>query len=207
MSINLTRPLVPSMGQHDPLDGYVTYNEIQRGIQNLGAYKSTETSLENEIQDMKNICRGMYLPTNDPLGIGGLLSDATRITQLILDGNLKHIKLLKEVLDSSVIGLRSYVSNNPVNLSADHRLVFRELGLSIGFKGLRMMMELIKDNTEFSTSKTLLKSFEELKEYMELGNTIGMFWKDNMNRKSKNWIVHLDIILLCLQLLWLQRDF
>ena len=56
MSINLTRPLVPSMGQHDPLDGYVTYNEIQRGIQNLGAYKSTETSLENEIQDMNNIC-------------------------------------------------------------------------------------------------------------------------------------------------------
>ncbi len=29
MSIDLKRPLIPSMGQHDPLDGYITYNEIQ----------------------------------------------------------------------------------------------------------------------------------------------------------------------------------
>ncbi|HJX55592.1 MAG TPA: hypothetical protein VJ350_02035, partial [Methanoregula sp.] len=29
MSTDLTRPLVPSMGQHDPLDGFVTYHELQ----------------------------------------------------------------------------------------------------------------------------------------------------------------------------------
>ena len=29
MSIDLTCPLVSSMGQHDPLDGFVTYNELQ----------------------------------------------------------------------------------------------------------------------------------------------------------------------------------
>ncbi len=29
MSIDLTYPLVSSMGQHDPLDGFVTYNELQ----------------------------------------------------------------------------------------------------------------------------------------------------------------------------------
>ena len=29
MSTDLTRPLVPSMGQHDPLDGFVTCNELQ----------------------------------------------------------------------------------------------------------------------------------------------------------------------------------
>jgi hypothetical protein len=29
MSIDLTYPLVPSMGQHDPLDGYITYHELQ----------------------------------------------------------------------------------------------------------------------------------------------------------------------------------
>ena len=29
MSIDLTYPLVPSMGQHDPLDGFVTYCELQ----------------------------------------------------------------------------------------------------------------------------------------------------------------------------------
>jgi len=30
MSIDLNRSLVPSMGQHDPLDGYITYNQLQR---------------------------------------------------------------------------------------------------------------------------------------------------------------------------------
>ena len=29
MSIDLSRPLVLSMGHHDPLDGFVTYNELQ----------------------------------------------------------------------------------------------------------------------------------------------------------------------------------
>ena len=29
MSIDLSRPLVPSMGQHDPLDGYITYSQLQ----------------------------------------------------------------------------------------------------------------------------------------------------------------------------------
>ena len=193
MSIDLTHPQVPSMGQHDPLDGYVTYNEIQSGMQNLGAYKSSETSLEPEIYDMKEICRGISFPTDDPLGIGGLFCDATRITQLILRGHLNQIQLLKKVLDSSVIGLRSYISNNPINLSADHRLAFRELGLSIGFKGLRMMMELVNNNSELSIAKTVSKSFDELKEYMELGTTIEMFWMDKKNRKSRNWIDHSDI--------------
>jgi len=29
MSIDLSRPLVPSMGQHDPLDGFITYRQLQ----------------------------------------------------------------------------------------------------------------------------------------------------------------------------------
>ncbi len=29
MSIDLSRPLVPSMGQHDPVDGFITYHELQ----------------------------------------------------------------------------------------------------------------------------------------------------------------------------------
>lgn len=29
MSVDLSRPQVPSMGQHDPLDGYLTYNQLR----------------------------------------------------------------------------------------------------------------------------------------------------------------------------------
>jgi hypothetical protein len=31
MSIDLSRPQVPSMGQHDPLDGYVTCAQLEAG--------------------------------------------------------------------------------------------------------------------------------------------------------------------------------
>ena len=40
MSIDLSRPLVPSMGHHDPLDGFVTYSELQ-ATADRGREKST----------------------------------------------------------------------------------------------------------------------------------------------------------------------
>ena len=36
MSIDLSRPLTPSMGQHDPLDGLITYQQLQAGIGRFG---------------------------------------------------------------------------------------------------------------------------------------------------------------------------
>ncbi len=68
MSIDLTRPLVLSMGQHDPLDGFVTYNElILTSKKDFNTYNMPE--LKNEISEMADICRGMNLVTNDTLGI------------------------------------------------------------------------------------------------------------------------------------------
>ena len=84
MSIDLTNPLVSSMGQHDPLDGFVTYSELQSAAVVIG--KSSLSDLKHEIADMAEICRGMgkNLATDDPLGIGGLLFDASRIAQLMI---------------------------------------------------------------------------------------------------------------------------
>jgi len=193
MSIDLKRPLVHSMGQHDPLDGYITYNEIQNGMKNLGLIESTESPLKSEIEDMKDICLGISLITNDPLGIGGLLIDATRITQLIMKDGLNHFELLEMVLDSSIMGLRSYISDNPMDVPAEYRLAFRELGLSIGLKGLGIIIELIRDNHEFSIKNSLDNRFNVLKSYMDLGVIIEKFWIDKKNRKTRNWIDHRDI--------------
>ncbi|HEX7468077.1 MAG TPA: hypothetical protein VF324_05770, partial [Methanobacterium sp.] len=189
----LERPLVPSMGQHDPLDGYITYNEIQNGMKNLGLIESTESPLKREIEEMTDICQGISLITNDPLGIGGLLIDATRITQLIMKDGLNHFELLKMVLDSSIVGLRSYISDNPMDVPAEYRLAFRELGLSIGIKGLRIMIELISDNHGSSIKNSLNNRLKDLKSYMDLGYIIEKFWRDEKNRKTKNWINHRDI--------------
>jgi len=57
MSIDLSRPLVPSMGQHDPLDGFVTYNELQ-ATATKDPKKSMENDLRAEIFDITNICEG-----------------------------------------------------------------------------------------------------------------------------------------------------
>ena len=60
------------MGQHDPLDGFVTYNELQLG-RVPGLRSHGESCLTREIADITGICRGMGMATDDPLGIGGLL--------------------------------------------------------------------------------------------------------------------------------------
>jgi hypothetical protein len=75
MSIDLSYPLVPSMGQHDPLDGFVTYCELQTAATSDPG-RSSYPDLTPEIADMAKICQGIRLATDDPLGIGGLLFDA-----------------------------------------------------------------------------------------------------------------------------------
>ena len=61
MSIDLTYPLVSSMGQHDPLDGFVTYNELQAASRDFGEVSLLD--LKSEIADMAEICRGVNLVT------------------------------------------------------------------------------------------------------------------------------------------------
>jgi hypothetical protein len=193
MSIDLTYPLVPSMGQHDPLDGFLTYSELQlTAARNAG--QAPQPSLDAEIADMVNICQGQSWATDDPLGIGGLLSDASRIGQLIIMGNFPYMGLLETVLDSALLGIESFVENSSLEFPADYRLAFRELGLSIGFKGVKKLLELIKDNPKsFKDESSLKQRVEALREYVPLGESIELFWLDGKNRESSTWTEHREI--------------
>ena len=79
-----------------------------------------------------------------------------------------------------------------MELSADYRLAFRELGLSIGINGLAIIGDLINNNSKFSR-KSLENRLNELDKYANLGETIEKFWLDDNNRKTKNWLEHRDI--------------
>jgi hypothetical protein len=80
MSIDLAYPLVLSMGQHYPLEGFVTYSELQAAA--TRDFKDpSQLVLKLEIAGIAKICRGINLATGDPFGIGGLLFDASRIAQ------------------------------------------------------------------------------------------------------------------------------
>ncbi len=82
-----------------------------------------------------------------------------RITQLIIKGGLNHLNFWK-ILEASIVGLRSYIGDNPIGFPAEYRLAFREFGLSIGIKGLKNIIKLVVDKNEFYTRKSLNQSIE-----------------------------------------------
>jgi hypothetical protein len=110
MSIDLSRPQVASMGQHDALDGYIM------GIQLGRPCDVFRTMVDPEA-----------LATADPLGLGGLLVDAHRLALLGRDPQLRE-----DLLAAARIGLRAYRQWPDHALPVGDRLAFRELGLAIG---------------------------------------------------------------------------
>jgi hypothetical protein len=193
MNIDLSYPLVLSMGHHDPLDGLITYSQL-RAAARRDSGKSASLDLGTEIEEMADICEGKDWGTDDPLGLGGLLSDAFRMAQLIMERSFERTGLLGAVLDSSLIGLQSYSRDDPSGLPARYRLAFRELGLSIGLRALDKLRGLIEQNPGVFTGENRLhERVGRLMRYPPLGGIIENFWLESGNRRSSSWIAHRDI--------------
>ncbi|MCK4379147.1 MAG: hypothetical protein KAW01_07375, partial [Deltaproteobacteria bacterium] len=147
MSIDLSRPLVTSMGQHDALDGLITYHQLAATAANDPA-RSTQLDLKAEIVDAMSMCKSINWVTDDPLGMGGLLTDACTLTQLIIKSNLSLHDLLSEILSAAKNGLESFVLTDTLRYPPDYRLAFRELGLSIGLQAIEKMQLMINQYPE-----------------------------------------------------------
>ncbi|HER63690.1 MAG TPA: hypothetical protein ENO11_06910 [Desulfobacteraceae bacterium] len=185
MSIDLSRPLVPAMGHHDPLDGYLTYLELQAG-------ESGE--LKHEIDEMEALCRGRDWTTDDPLGIGGLLCDALRVVQIAPAGGKFLGCLFKDLLQSGQKGLEEYTAQAPWNHPAEYRLAFRELGLSIGLQALDRIRSHLREQREFfGETDHLVRSLDNLSRHRDLSRMINDFWLINQNRQTASWTNHKDI--------------
>jgi hypothetical protein len=194
MSIDLTYPLVSSMGQHDPLDGFVTYKELQAAADAAREFReSTHLDLKPEIADMAKICRGISLPTNDPLGIGGLLFDASRIAQLMIKGAIKDKSLLEAVVGSSLLGVKAFASSEMLAYPASCRLAFRELGLSIGLAAVEDLAKWMEENPDLFRQGQLEPRVVEIMGYVRLGEEIEQFWIDGKNREASTWTEHREI--------------
>ncbi|MHA2245017.1 MAG: hypothetical protein ACXADY_08615 [Candidatus Hodarchaeales archaeon] len=120
MSINLSYPLVPSMGQHDPVDGYVTFKEIQTFI---------DVDLGVTLKKLEKLMQQVNLITTDPLGIGGLLFDAYRLEQMDIEPEKRQV-----LINAARKGLEY--------CRVSHILAFRELGLAIGLQAAKKMLVL-----------------------------------------------------------------
>ncbi|MEO8327702.1 MAG: hypothetical protein ABI618_17770, partial [Nitrospirota bacterium] len=193
MSIDLSSPLVASMGQHDPLDGLITYQQLQATAMK-SAEPHLESPLETEIAEMTAMCEGMTWTTDDSLGIGGLLSDVGRLAQLMVSTNLRESDRLVSLLRDAEVGLESFVRSRPLNASADYRLAFRELGLSIGLHAIAKMQEIIEQHPEsFSNQPELNARLLALARFLPLLERIESFWLEPSNQRSHSWTGHRDI--------------
>jgi hypothetical protein len=193
MNIDLSYPLVSSMGHHDPLDGLITYSELRATEEKYpGGLPSPD--LGAEIAEMAEICERKSWTTDDPLGIGGLLSGACRMAQLITEGSFTRPDLLEPVLDDALTGLGFFVSTSQLKLPAEARLAFRELGLSIGLQSIERMQELLELNAGVFRKRPRVRSgIQSLMQYAGLSEQINTFWLDSRNRECGSWTDHRGI--------------
>ncbi|MBA7481810.1 hypothetical protein ES707_17287 [subsurface metagenome] len=207
MSIDLSYPLVPAMGQHDPLEGFVTYSELQvTAAGECGG--SLQPDLSPEIADMAGICRGGNPATDDPLGIGGLLFDAGRIVQLMIEGGFAYTGLLDSVLDAALVGLAAFAEGGTLRHPPDYRLAFREIGLSIGLSGVGALVERVRENPGlFGQQGSVQRRIEALMEYVPLADAIERFWMDGRNREAGTWVQNREINMVMLATSLAPREF
>jgi len=193
MSTDLSRPLVSSMGHHDPLDGFVTCTQL-RTTKSTRSSTPSGPSLEEEAADFATMIAGQDWATADPLGLGGLLMDASRVAQLMHLGAFAGGDLLEALLVAAVQGLAHYARQDDLRQPASRRLAFRELGLAIGLSA----MELVENATgtehlQFSRGIQVHEQIQALAPYVELGSRIQSFWLDPEHRDTRTWSEHRDI--------------
>ena len=192
-SIDLTRALVPSMGKHDPLDGYVTSLQLAATAAAL-PQSDTAPTLEDETAGFARMVEHGDWSTDDPLGLGGLLVDAWRLMQLQQQGMEAQPRLLATLLNTAFTGLQVYADSGELQHPPQYRLAFREFGLAIGLHAVERMQQTLDQQAKHETVNPHLKAqLGAFMQYAYLREHIENFWLYPEHRKSDSWIEHRDI--------------
>jgi hypothetical protein len=81
-----------------------------------------------------------------------------------------------------------------LRLSADYRLAFRELGLSVGLQAVERLRGLIEENPGiFNRQHVLPSRIEALRRYAPLIEAVEAFWLEPRNRETNTWTEHREI--------------
>lgn len=179
MDTELTRPLVSSMGAHDPLDGILCAKRLKL----LLPEKAAET--EQLSQKFEDMIAGASWTTPDPLGIGSLLLNTITASRISKEGidlppAAQPLKLFRE----SLSGLQNFQTGYRSEEPATRRLAFRECGLSLGIRAVVASKYEIRE---------VIPEIEDLEEYSPLAEEIEDFWLKQENRQSSTWKDHLNI--------------
>jgi hypothetical protein len=193
MSTDLSRPLVSSMGQHDPLDGFITCIQLETTASLLSS-TFNGPSLKRAVADFAAMIEATNVRTADPLGLGGLLSDAYRVAQLMARGTFEGGSLLGNLLSAAQEGLVLYSRHGDCRQPASRRLAFRELGLAIGLSAIELFQkEVEEDRRSVLASAELRARIQILVPQVALRSAIVSFWLGPQHRHAATWSEHRDI--------------
>jgi hypothetical protein len=194
MSIDLQRPLVSSMGQHDALDGWTTAIEAATVVR-----KHDEPielgGLAEAVRDWRSISARVDPSTTDPLGIGSLLVCAGTMAQWLARGEgPMEPRELEIVVQSAARSLDLLAQSGALMQSATHRLPFRELGLSIGLHALPHILRALHRRDIPAKSRIAIDdALFTLHHHESIAADIEHIWLEPTNRTQACWFQHLDI--------------
>jgi hypothetical protein len=189
MSTDLKRPLVPTLGLHDALDGLITFWEIEHAIQD----HTDLNDLNQALEKLHPLCLNADWVTDDPLGLGGLLFDACRLAQLLRGNHQREIRLLEDILQACCRGLAALFASRYLDQPTTQRLAFRELGLAIGLGALPVIAETIKREECLRDRPDLRRTFELLLSHKPLCEEIIDLWLNHAKFNDESWDAHRDI--------------
>lgn len=195
MSIDLSRPLVASMGHHDPLDGLVTALRLQATARDFGADDATMEAL---VADYRVICEDVaQWGTGDALGIGGLLSALDECIDLVATGRMAFDPLILRVAAGAGESLASWSEQGELASHPESRLAFREVGLAIGVRAARRMCEAVdRHRARFgeAVERAILRAhLEDVARRGGLADRIEAAWIAPSAQAARSWTMHEDI--------------
>ncbi|MDX1705572.1 hypothetical protein [Pseudidiomarina sp.] len=178
MSVDLSRPLVPMMGAHDPLEGLLC---AMQAYAESGSFKY---EFDGYIDKLKALCARSHWATDDALGVGSLLLNVVRAAELQTFMELPPAVKPERLLRDAEQGLDAIYRSFNADESANYRLAFRECGLSLGLRCLKGNLALLKENAVEPQIDSAI---------WQMADDIEAFWLAEKNQQASTFQDHLDI--------------
>lgn len=192
MSIDLTRPLVPAMGHHDPLDGLVTLLAL-RAQGRADPRQAHLPPLDDAIAELRALHGDTDCATADALGIGGLLGGGYALAQLLARDQADDDHLLVAQLQGALTGLHELLAGPALRLPPARRLAFRELGLAIGLQAIPRLQTLSTSAPPRGWQMVGRPLIAALTRHVPLADHIVACWLEPANQAAAAWQDHRDI--------------
>ncbi len=186
MSIDLSHPVVASMGDHDALDGLVATASLSAHSE-----RSVAPQLAPSLRDLAAMCGGRGWATTDALGLGLLITDALFLAEPTV-APLVPGALFGRVLHDAARSLDLATLGRHLEGPAQARLAFRELGLSLGLAAARRLEEQRRAGA-LPGGPDAGAAVDRLLRHAALRERIESFWLEPAHQQTQGWGEHEDL--------------